>query len=309
LKETTEFQHSEIDEILLEKIITDLAEELRPHFKGPITISEFLSTKKGRLGARYNKAYNDLYNNRYDLRDISRMSAFIKTEKYNDDTKSPRFIMGRDPRFNILYALFTTPMEEAFTKLPQVAKGKNFLQRGEQFSKLVGGWYLENDFSKFEGSQRIEVLAYELRLFAKLLPPNEFEKFRAVWLEKLLKRGYTKNGIKFDFLGCRGSGDMDTGLGNTLLNYITMKYFLVKNGVPPNRFIVDGDDGVAGVPSGKEEYINTFSFFGFDAKLILKRDYHDVDFCSRSTQRKGGIHQHFLLFWVRRKAYTKARLP
>jgi len=291
LKETGEFEYNKLDDDLVESIIEELAKKLRPHFDGPITINQFLEDKKGRLGVRYSKAYNDLFSNRRGLREISRMTAFIKKEKYNDKTKSPRFIMGRDPRFNLLYGLYTTPMEHAFTKLEQVAKGKNFLERGKQFKNLVGGWYLENDFSKFEGSQRIEILSYELRLFEKLLSKADFKNFRAVWLEKLKKRGYTLNGIKFSFQGCRGSGDMDTGLGNTLLNYISMKYFLIKNGVPSERFMVDGDDGLAGVPRDKDDYINTFSDFGFDAKLILKKDYHDVDFCSsKFIQIQHGVY-------------------
>lgn len=278
LKETPPL--GELDMELVKKIVKELADKLRPHFTGPDTIENFLKDKKGKLGNRYRKAYNDLYDNNYDLKDISRMSAFIKNEKYNDDSKSPRFIMGRDPRFNLLYGLFTTPMEHAFTKLPQVAKGRNFLERGEMFSKLMGGWFLENDFSKFEGSQRLEVLVIEKLLFKELLSPPDYEKYRICWHEKIVKRGHTQKGIKFKFQACRGSGDMDTGLGNTLLNYVSMRYFLIKNGVPSENFMVDGDDGVAAIPAINKQYVNYFTHFGFDAKLIIRHDYHDVEFCS-----------------------------
>jgi len=278
LKETPAIGN--LDYPLILDIIKKMAVDLRPHFNGPITIQEFLRDKKGKLAGRYRNAYNQLYNNSYDIKDISRMSAFIKSEKYNDESKSPRFIMGRDPKFNLLYGLFTTPMEHAFTHLPQVAKGKNFLERGQMFADLLGGWFLENDFSKFEGSQRLDVLVIEKWLFRELLTPDEYEKYRMCWHEKMLKRGYTQKGIKFKFQACRGSGDMDTGLGNTLLNYVSMKYFLIKNGVPSDKFMVDGDDGVASIPSSNKQYVNYFADFGFDAKLLIKKDYHDVEFCS-----------------------------
>lgn len=278
LKESPEL--GDLDYGLVNEIIKDMAEQLKPHFNGPITIQEFLKDKKGKLATRYRNAYNKLYNNNYDLKDISRMSAFIKSEKYNDESKSPRFIMGRDPMFNLLYGLYTTPMEHAFTKLPQVAKGKNFLERGRMFADMQGGWFLENDFSKFEGSQRLEVLVIEKMLFKELLTPDEYKEYQLCWREKMTKKGYTQKGIKFSFQGCRGSGDMDTGLGNTLLNYVAMKYFLIKNGVPSDKFIVDGDDSVASIPASYRQYVNYFLDFGFDAKLMIKRDYHDVEFCS-----------------------------
>jgi len=289
LKETPEM--AKLDWSLIDRIINNLANELRPHFNGPIGIEEFLGDKKGRMGSRYTKAYNDVYNHRRTLKDISGMSAFIKLEKYNDPTKSPRFIMGRDPRFNLLYGLFTTPLEHAFTKLPQVAKGKNFKERGEAFQRLVGEWYLENDFSKFEGSQRYPVLCMELLLMKKLLNKADFEVYSALWSEKLVKKGYTSNNIKFRFEQCRGSGDMDTGLGNTTLNYIAMKYFLIKNGIDENLFLVDGDDGVAKVPRLMREFKNTFLDFGFDAKLVIREDYHDVEFCSsKFIQIQPGVY-------------------
>lgn len=279
LKETPPLGALDYD--LINEIVDKLAVDLKPFFDGPITIGEFLRDKKGRLGKRYNDAYKDIFENCRSLRDISRMTAFIKLEKYNDETKSPRFIMGRDARFNLLYGLFTTAMEHAFTKLKQVAKGKNFLERGKQFADLIfGGWYLENDFSKFEGSQRLEVLVIEKMLFKKLLSATDYANYKALWQEKMFKRGYTKNGIKFQFQGCRGSGDMDTGLGNTLLNFVSLKYFMIKNGLDPERFIVDGDDSVAAIPKGREDFVNYFLDFGFDAKLLVKKTYHEVDFCS-----------------------------
>jgi len=74
---------------------------------------------------------------------------------------------------------------------------------------------------------------------------------------------------------------MDTGLFNTILNWIACRYYEdVNNTGGHGRFIVDGDDGVIGVNNRNATNINTAKQFGFDAKIILRDDYHDVEFCS-----------------------------
>jgi len=87
LRQTPEL--GKLDYNLINEIITQLAKELRPYFNGPITIQEFLKDKKGKLANRYRTSYNKLYNHKKDFKDISRMSTFIKNEKYNDESKSP----------------------------------------------------------------------------------------------------------------------------------------------------------------------------------------------------------------------------
>lgn len=265
---------------LIENILDELVSLLRPHFNGPISLSKFLEDKKGRMAGRYHSAALDVHRNGFDAVKHSRVSAFIKNELYGE-MKPPRMIMGRDPRYNLLYGCYTTPLEHAMTQLPQISKGRNFLERGKQFFDCVfGSWILEGDFSKYESTQRYELLRLvELGIWNRLLDEHHFRVVWKLFQIKMVKRGHTTNGTKFYFEQCRGSGDMDTGLFNSLLTWVSCRYFEIVNGYGKGNFICDGDDNLMKIPVGSQPK-NTFSEFGFDAKLVVRTDYHDADYCS-----------------------------
>ena len=255
--------------------------EMLGHLKSAkkITTTQFLETKHGGLGKRYRELADSLLVSGLDLNKDTTVSPFIKSEKYFVDGKPPRLIYPRNPKFNILYAQYILPIEHELTKLPQVAKGKNFAARGQAFQSLVyGEWYGENDMSKFESSQRPEL--YDLvqkRIFDQLYPGDT--QLQMLYESKMHKRGYTKGGAKWSAYGMMASGEMDTGCFNTIFNWLACRYFEVKNGYGNGNFIVDGDDSVLRIPRDSNP-LNTFTDFGFDAKFFIKHDYHDVEFCS-----------------------------
>lgn len=303
----------QLDLNLLWDCVKELALLLKPHYHGPCTLAEFFDNKGGKLAKRYNDACDKILESGFDLKKCSKVSAFVKNELY-DELKPPRMIINRDPRFNLAYGRYTMPLEHAMTHLPQISKGKNFMQCGEQFRDLIfGEWYLECDFSKYESTQRYILLKIvELGLFFLLLDPEfssqsvdvffktvlkitkdtnptvtwEYklnslcEKLDKLFEAKMLKAGFTQGGVPFSFFALRGSGDMDTGLFNTLLTWIACCYFERVNGLTGRRFCCNGDDNIQRMPRGKTTYVDTFSLFGFDPKLILRKDYHDVDYCS-----------------------------
>jgi len=275
---------------LIKRLTDEFIDLILPHFTGRMTPSQFLHTKTGKLGVRYRTAAQDIIENGFDINRNNDIKMFIKNEKY-PELKPPRAIMGRNPTFNIAYGTYTVPIETAMSKLPQFTKGRNFLERGELFDSLTGEWYLENDYSKYESSQRITLLdLIEKRILKTLYPGDAF--IMNLYESKLMKKGVTSNGIKFVFQGCRGSGDMDTGLFNSILNWVACRYFEISNNFPwKGKFIVDGDDGVLKSPRGVENFINTFAHFGFEAKLELRQDYHDVNFCSsKFLQIRPGVY-------------------
>jgi len=266
---------------VINKIVDELADNLRPHYTGKLSLREFLDEKKGKLRRRYEDAARKIYENGFAIERHSDVQAFIKNEIYSEK-KPPRMIMGRDPRFNLIYGLFTTALEHAMTHLPEISKGRNFKDRGRQFcDKIFGANIAEVDFSKYESTQRLEILKLvELGLAKRLMDEGDFEVFRQCFIAKMRKRGVTVNGTTFEFWYCRGSGDMDTGLFNTLITWVACRYFEIFNNTGYRNFICDGDDNLMKIPIGHPELVDTFAHFGFEAKLKLVTDYHDAEYCS-----------------------------
>lgn len=265
-----------------------IKEQIDPHF----CIKSFFESKKGPLRARYLKAHNQNLKNGFDAAKHGDIAAFIKNERYFEE-KAPRMIMGRNPRFNLLYAKIIDPIEKAFFKLDQVANACDYKKCGEKFSKLQGNWFFENDMSKFEASQRWETLRLEYLIYTLVLP-EQADFIAKCFAVKMYKFGKTKNGVQFRFNYCRGSGDMDTSLGNGILNYISTAYFQAINFCPlgancnldncvqgchTGKFVLKGDDSYGSMPVGSG-FTNTYEYFGFDAKLLIRKHWWEVEFCS-----------------------------
>lgn len=263
----------------LNKYVDEFLDKIKPHFEGKITIGDFIKTKKGKLRQRYLQALHEIKKDGFDLQRDNDIKMFIKNERYSE-LKPPRAIMGRNTKFNIIYGQYTVPIEHAMMGLDQIVKGENFLGRGLKFRRIMAKRFAEIDYSKFEGSQRAKLLKYvELRIL-KMLYPNDRD-IENIFNAKMVKKGKTCNGVGFSFFGTRGSGDMDTGLFNTILNWIACRmYEDVNNTGGIGNFIVDGDDGVIGIHNLKATKIDTAARMGFDAKIIIRDDYHDVEFCS-----------------------------
>lgn len=267
-----------LDHTIVNKILDRLANKLKPHFTGPLTVKEFLIKKKGKLGCRYVTAARKILDKGFNLWKDNDITAFIKNEIY-DEIKPPRLIMGRNPKFNIIYGCFTTALEHAMQHLPQISKGKNFLERGEQFAKMYMRILYEVDFSKYESTQRYEVLKLiELGLWRRICP-QYIKLLENIFKAKMKKKGRTNNGTTFEFWYCRGSGDMDTGLFNTLLTAVACEYFFEYHNDPAGDYMCDGDDNVLSC-SYDYPITDTFALFGFEAKMIKRTDYHDVNYCS-----------------------------
>jgi len=269
------------DRAIVEQCIDELAVILEKANGGPfvpLTIAEFIQGREGYSKRRYLRAADHMARHGVDVYRGSGIKAFVKREFYSE-RKAPRMIMGRDPIFNILYGRFTVPLEHAMMRVPEFSKGKDFFQRGEQLEPYMHETILENDYSKFEASQTIPVLRQiELGLLKRLF--KMFHKIvTTLFNVKMVKRGRTTNGVKFCLVGCRGSGDIDTGLFNTLVNWVAMRYFEIVNKFPSRRFALDGDDSWSAIPRGAP-YINTYPQFCFDAKLKLKNHWSDVEYCS-----------------------------
>jgi len=144
--------------------------------------------------------------------------------------------------------------------------------------------------SKYEASQRFFALALEYMVYSRVVGEAEREDLATLFSVKMTKKGHTQNGVRFNFDFCRGSGDMDTSLGNGVLNYISTMYFKIMNFCSPSckfsecncgfdGFVLKGDDSYGSCPIGSV-LKNTYADFGFEAKLIIRTDPLLTEFCS-----------------------------
>jgi hypothetical protein len=291
-RETKPLRLEQVNFRVLNDCIDRLVDSMLPHFEcGKYSIEKVIYDKKGKIANRYRKAYIDLYNEDRGINDISRIKGFLKNEKYHckDDytvankVKSPRMIMGRDPRFTLMYLQFMGPIEHALTQLPQVACAKNMFERGDLFANIYGEHYAKTDYSKFESSKtpqwiyNVEFEVYR-RLYQRSNNHDLWAELLPLLITKLSTRGRTCRGLRFKFDGCQLSGDADTLVANTISNYILASYFCSINNLRDN-FIVTGDDGVIRLPRNIKP-IMTFDMFGFDIDFEMVTTYHEVDFCS-----------------------------
>jgi len=289
------------DTKIVASILDDLAAKVKPFYQLG-DLPSFITEKKGRVRGRLEDAVAAILEKGVnpELASVSEkgvritdggdfnISMFLKTEIYDEEMKDPRMIAGRNPKFNVGYAKFMTPLELACHNVPQIMGGLNMSQRGSAFQTLLfGGMFLEADFSRFDSTQNHKLLYdIECGLMRRLLSDKDYDLFFDYWLVKMKKYGQFPSGAKFSLYGCRGSGDMDTKVMNTIINYVAVKYFLIKNGFPEDKFIVDGDDGVISVP--RATFTNTFPEFGLIIDVKLSTDYHDVSFCSSHFMKVNG---------------------
>lgn len=258
----------------------------------------YLNRKAGRVRRRYIDAHTKILKEGFDLQRDSTIKAFVKLERYFELGKSPRMILGRDPKFNVFYSQLIEPIEQAFFKLPEVANGKDHHAVGAQFSNFNCPEFDENDMSKYESSQRWETLSIEyafyLAVLTKLGLTELIPLLELAFACCLVNKCMTSVGVAFAFILCRVSGDLTTSLGNGVINMITSAYHQCMNTCNPRTckfdecenpkcrvkdIILKGDDSVLGKNAGQVT-VNYYGNFGLDAKIVPRRSADEVEFCS-----------------------------
>lgn len=298
LKVTPKPKAKFVNNKLVLRIVDFLTDKISLEFKKDFSFKQYVMEKPGAVRKRFLRAYKQMSEGSRNITLNSKITAFVKNERYFEEDKSPRMIMGRDPRFNIIYARFICRLEDAFFKLKQVANACDFAKCGSKFADLLAlcGSMFENDMSKYEATQRKCLLGLEYLVYSGVFKrcgcEGEIEDLKTVFAAKCMKPVITGSGVKASFEWCRGSGDLDTGLGNGVINFITTMYFMCINYCPLgqdchvdgsccswfDKFVLKGDDSYGVSP--KSDLKNTYEFFGLDAKLIYRHDATETEFCS-----------------------------
>jgi hypothetical protein len=204
----------------------------------------------------YENAVESLRRKSISVKD-SHIKAFVKMEKLNLSAKSdpvPRLIQPRTPRFNVELGRFLVALEgklyKALNKViggvaDSVAKGRNMLQRGQILAKKWKSFAdpvcVGMDAARFDQHVSKAALKFEHSYYNNVFTHPLLVKLLQ-W--QLVNTGvsYFRNGkVKYGTVGCRCSGDMNTGLGNTILMLSMMTTRARELGIRVELFC-DGDD-------------------------------------------------------------------
>jgi len=237
----------------------------------------------------YMRAYDNIKLHRFDKR-WTYVKMFVKPDKYPEDAcrdKAPRAIQYRSPEFNLLLARYLKPIEEEFYSMLSpggfrfVAKGLNNVERAEllksQSDTFNDPCYVLLDHSAFDST----INECHLRTTHKFYSKMNQSKFLQFLLHfQIHNKGFSKHGIKYNIKGTRMSGDYDTALGNSFVNYVCLRSWLRINNVR-GEIILDGDDSILTIERANLDRMNFdhFAKCGFETKMEVVYSLSEVEFC------------------------------
>lgn len=262
----------------------------------------------------YVRASEDLKINAFNFKIDSRIKMFLKDDKYHTlDVKAPRCIQFRNKRYGLLLAKYLQPIEKEVyswvdeSNTPVFAKGRNLSQRA---SDIIAKWELMSnpiailaDHSKFDAHVSLPLLKLEHDFYLRYFNNDWFLK--KLLKSQLVNTGFTNNGTKFVTTGTRMSGDQNTGLGNSVINYAMLQSWLDTSRVKGYLYI-DGDDSVIIVDQSDLHKLDMkyFEQWGMNTKFDYASIPEHIEFC-QTRPVFDGVNWHC----VRNPRRTLARMP
>ncbi len=269
----------------------------------PVTPDEFVDSYKGRKRTIYASYVDEFIT--YGVRRVhAHFRTFMKVEKVPIN-KSPRTIQPRSPIYNIGLGRYLKPVEKTIFKAIAkvyrqkyvVFKGMNANQMGMEMRELWDTFdqpvAVGIDASRFDASVDRGLLQYEHGLYNMLFQDAELVRLLNMQLNNV-GTAYCHDGkIKYTVQGGRGSGDMNTSLGNSFIMCAIIWSWLQKVGVR-GRLANNGDDCVvllechdlALFRTGFDEYAKELGFTMVVEKPVY--DFEAIEFCQTHPVYVGG---------------------
>nr|QZZ63333.1 hypothetical protein [Nelson wasp-associated virus 1] len=255
------------------------------------TIQDVLRGKTGRRKKRFMQGILELRDQGV-MRKDARITEMQKLEMYDSTkiaTKEDRGIQFRTVKYNAALARELHNIEERVIGMHPdgyhpVMKGATPQQRAERIaigqSRFKKPLYLLLDHSRFDAHVNEYLLDQEHRFYLRCRRGNPF--LRRLLRFQYINRGRTKGGIGYVSRAKRMSGDINTGLGNTVLNYCMLRAWLNCSGVNGHIYL-DGDDSVIIVEDddkGKLLPVEEFMLnFGMVTICETVTEFWKVEFC------------------------------
>lgn len=255
----------------------------------PTAYLDVVNHYRGPKRKMYLSAMKQLCEEGLNARDY-KIKMFVKPERQPYDrvmSKAPRAIQARTPKYNLAIGRYLHVFEEWFYELPDVGpsatrcvtKGLNSHQVAllliEKSSWFSNPLYIAADHSKFDSTIRVEHLKHEHWIYDKCFKSGFL---RRCLHKQLVNFGTSRHGIRYRISGTRMSGDFNTGLGNSLINYLVLRSFL---GGLKSEILLDGDDSILIIERDdwKKLDFRHFERMGFETTFQFFDDITQVDYC------------------------------
>jgi hypothetical protein len=196
----------------------------------PLTRQKFVDTFRGRKLVIYKRAFLTLLQGKVSKK-LAKVKVFAKYEK-TQQNKVPRVVSPRSPEYNIEVGRYTRAVEKLIYKAldtlfghPTVIKGYNATYTAkilrEKFNMFKNPVCIGLDAKRFDQHVSKQALQFEHDVYLTCFPIKKHKRQLSKLLSWQLTNdcvGYCPDGkLKYRVDGCRMSGDMNTGLGNTVL--------------------------------------------------------------------------------------------
>lgn len=240
-----------------------------------------------------------------------RVTMFIKAEKWPDQPSIPlktaRAIQYRGPRYNIMLTKYLAPVEDAlYAHLRDPhnrqrlfsSKGLSGVARAELLYTLWNRHArpaaIAIDHSRFDAHIGRGALQLEHSVYRMFLGDQRL----LLWLlnQQLVNRGTGTHGTRYKLDGGRMSGDVNTALGNTIINGLVLSCLCQGR---PVDILIEGDDGVILGEYGDIAFVagvigEGALQLGFELKSSgVLTSVLDIRFCSCFYLHDEGRHQYY----------------
>lgn len=216
--------------------------------------------------------------------------AFVKEEFYLD-FKADRSILPRQDLAKMVMGPVFHAIDKGM-KIKGICKSDTPDELRSKFKKIYdsgfNGKIAVTDYTAWEASQTSELIkAVEWPLYKAMLG-SHWDKFKQianilVQQNKIVFRSF----VAF-IKGTRMSGEMNTSLGNTWMNYVIMKFMAYKNAVNMKSFHV-GDDGVVFMDRNQNLNETYFEKLGLEIKLDYVDEVWKADLCKLHYLPSGSV--------------------
>nr|QUS52766.1 hypothetical protein 1 [Mute swan feces associated tombus-like virus 1] len=207
----------------------------------------------------------------------SSVEFFQKIEQL-DQPKDPRAIQARDDTYKAHLGPWVAAFEHRCREtLPIFVKGLGDEEKAKKVYDVMSTTEhcLEVDFSRFDRTLSWDLLdATEHEVYRMVFPPVVAAQLALQRVNNIR----TRNNVHYRVFGTRMSGDVNTSIGNCIVNACAMVYL----GLRLDRLLVEGDDMLAAITERERRTldIDRLKQLGLEPKAKVVPSI-EAEFCSR----------------------------